>query len=85
VHVDGPRPERLKVQVDVVVSSPQARLADRAICGTGARLRSKVEISKALAPGADYADFQELLAKYAGHEGVLMVGHNPTCSSSLAV
>jgi phosphohistidine phosphatase len=45
--------------------------------GTELGYEAKVEISKALAPGADYADFQDLLAQYAGHEGVLMVGHNP--------
>jgi phosphohistidine phosphatase len=36
-----------------------------------------VETSVALAPGADYAAFQDLLAKYAGRDGVLVVGHNP--------
>jgi phosphohistidine phosphatase len=36
-----------------------------------------VEIDPALGPDADYADFQDMLAKYAGYEGVLAVGHNP--------
>jgi phosphohistidine phosphatase len=68
----------LKVQVDVVVSSPLKRALQTAqFVGTELGYEAKVEISKALAPGADYADFQELLAKYAGREGVLMVGHNP--------
>ena len=68
----------LKVQVDVVVSSPLKRALQTAqFVGTELGYDAKVEISKALGPDAEYADFQELLAKYADREGVLMVGHNP--------
>jgi phosphohistidine phosphatase len=68
----------LKVQVDVVVSSPLKRSLQTAqFVGTELGYDGKVEISPALAPDADYADFQDLLAKYADREGVLMVGHNP--------
>jgi phosphohistidine phosphatase len=68
----------LKVQVDVVVSSPLKRALQTAqFVGTELGYDAKVEISKALAPDAEYADFQDLLAKYADREGVLMVGHNP--------
>jgi phosphohistidine phosphatase len=38
---------------------------------------ARVEISSALAPDADYAGFQQMLAHYSGYEGVLVVGHNP--------
>lgn len=68
----------LKVQVDLVVSSPLKRALQTAqFVGTELGYDAKVEISQALAPDAEYADFQELLAKYADREGVLMVGHNP--------
>jgi len=68
----------LNVQVDVVVSSPLKRSLQTAqLVGTELGYDSKVEISPALEPGADFADFQEMLAKYAGYEGVLAVGHNP--------
>jgi phosphohistidine phosphatase len=68
----------LKVQVDVIVSSPLKRCLQTAqFVGTELGYESKVEISQALAMGASYADFQKLLAKYADYEGVLMVGHNP--------
>lgn len=68
----------LKVQVDVVVSSPLKRALQTAqFVGTELGYDAKVEISKALAPDAEYADFQDLLGKYADREGVLMVGHNP--------
>ncbi len=68
----------LKVQVDVIVSSPFKRAMQTAqFVGTELGYESRVEISPALALNASYADFQDLLAKYADHEGVLMVGHNP--------
>jgi phosphohistidine phosphatase len=68
----------LNVQMDVVVSSPLKRALQTAqFVGTELGYEGKVEISTALAPDADYADFQDLLAKYADREGVLVVGHNP--------
>jgi phosphohistidine phosphatase len=68
----------LKVQVDVIVSSPLKRCLQTAqFVGTELGYDAKVEISQALGPDADYADFQEMLAKYADREGVLAVGHNP--------
>ncbi|MGA9668690.1 MAG: phosphohistidine phosphatase SixA [Terracidiphilus sp.] len=67
-----------KVQVDVIVSSPLKRALQTAqFVGTEMGYEAKVEIGKALAPDANYADFQKLVAKYADREGVLMVGHNP--------
>ena len=68
----------LKVQVDVVISSPLKRSLQTAqFVGTELGYEAKVEICPALGPEASFADFQELLAKYAGCEGVLAVGHNP--------
>jgi phosphohistidine phosphatase len=68
----------LRVQVDVIVSSPLKRALQTAqLVGTEMGYDAKVEISPALAPDGDYADFMEMLARYAGYEGVLAVGHNP--------
>ena len=68
----------LKVQVDVIVSSPLKRALQTAqFVGTELGYDAKVEISPALAPDADYADFQHMLSTYAECEGVLAVGHNP--------
>ncbi|MGA2349376.1 MAG: phosphohistidine phosphatase SixA [Terracidiphilus sp.] len=68
----------LKVQVDVIVSSPLKRSLQTAqFVGTELGYDAKVEISPALAPDADYTDFQQMLAKYAEYDGVLAVGHNP--------
>jgi phosphohistidine phosphatase len=68
----------LKIQVDVIVSSPLKRALQTAqFVGTELGYDAKVEISPALGMDATYADFQQLLAKYSDREGVLMVGHNP--------
>jgi phosphohistidine phosphatase len=68
----------LKVQVDVIVASPLKRAQQTAqFVGTELGYEAKVEVSAALAPDADYATFQKLIAKYADREGVLLVGHNP--------
>ena len=69
----------LKVQIDVIVSSPLKRALQTAqFVGTELGYDAKVEISPALAPEADYVAFQDLLAKYADREGILAVGHNPS-------
>ena len=68
----------LKVQVDVIVSSPLKRSLQTAqLVGTEMGYDARVEISPALEPDADYADFQQMLAHYSSYEGVLAVGHNP--------
>lgn len=68
----------LKVQIDVVVSSPLKRALQTAqFVATELDFDARVEVSSALAPNAAYADFQDLMASYADREGVLAVGHNP--------
>ena len=68
----------LKVQVDVIVSSPLKRALQTAqFVGTELGYEAKVEISPALGLDAEYGDFQQMLAKYAEYDGILAVGHNP--------
>jgi phosphohistidine phosphatase len=68
----------LKVQVDVIVSSPLKRAMQTAqLVGTEMGYDAKVEISPALGLDAGYGDFQQMLARYAKYDGVLAVGHNP--------
>jgi phosphohistidine phosphatase len=68
----------LKVQVDVIVSSPLKRALQTAqFVGTELGYEGRVEISSALGPDADYASFQQMLAHYSGYDGILAVGHNP--------
>jgi phosphohistidine phosphatase len=68
----------LKVQVDVIVSSPLKRALQTAqFVGTELGYDGKVEMSTALLPNATFAAFQDMLVKYSGGEGLLAVGHNP--------
>lgn len=67
-----------KAQIDVIVSSPIKRAMQTAqFVGTELGYDSKVLIEPCLGLDGDYADFQGLLGKHAGREGVLVVGHNP--------
>jgi phosphohistidine phosphatase len=69
----------LKVQVDVIVSSPLKRAMQTAqFVGTELGYDAKVEINPALMPDADYGAFLDMLVKYSGREGILAVGHNPS-------
>jgi phosphohistidine phosphatase len=71
----------LKVSIDAIVSSPLKRALQTAqFVGTELGFDSKVDISMALLPGAEYPAFQQLLAKYQaqGRQDLLVVGHNPT-------
>jgi phosphohistidine phosphatase len=68
----------LKVQVDVIVSSPLKRAMQTAqFVGTELGYEGKVDVSNALLPNAAFGNFQDMLVKYADHEGLLAVGHNP--------
>lgn len=68
----------LKVQVDVIVSSPLKRAMQTAqFVGTELGFEGKLELCDCLAPGDDYAGFQQMLATYGDRDGVLVVGHNP--------
>lgn len=68
----------LKAQIDVVISSPLKRARQTAqFVATEIGVESQVLTSPALAPDGDYPALQQLLAKHADREGVLVVGHNP--------
>ena len=69
----------LKAPIDVIVASPLKRALQTAqLVGTELGYEAKVEISPALGLNGNYAEFQELLVKYADREGILVVGHNPS-------
>ncbi|HUA96948.1 MAG TPA: phosphohistidine phosphatase SixA [Terracidiphilus sp.] len=68
----------LKSPIDAIVSSPLKRALQTAqLVGTELGFEGKVDVASALAPNADFAAFQALLATYTGREGLLAVGHNP--------
>ncbi len=75
----------LKVQFDLIVSSPLKRsLQTASLIGTETGYENQILLSNALAPTATFADFQKLLHEYQDREDVLVVGHNPNLSSFLS-
>ena len=74
----------LKVQFDLVISSPLKRsLQTAALVGTETGYEAKIMTSPALAPGGTFTDFQRLLAEISSRDNVLIVGHNPSLTNFL--
>ena len=74
----------LDVQVDVMISSPLKRAAQTAsLVGNEMGYEGKLQFEDALRPTASFVDFRKMLDKYARHESVMVVGHNPTLSEFL--
>ena len=74
----------LDVQVDVILSSPLKRAAQTAsLVGNEMGHEGKLQFDPSLRPGASFADFRKMLDKYAKHEAVMVVGHNPSLSEFL--
>jgi phosphohistidine phosphatase len=74
----------LDVQVDLILSSPLKRAAQTAsLVGNELSYEGKLQFEDALRPAATFADFRKLLDKYAKHEAILVVGHNPNLSEFL--
>ena len=72
----------LKIQFDLVVSSPLKRsLQTASLVGTETGYESQILLSNGLAPEATIKDFQKLLSECRGHENVLVVGHNPNLTN----
>ena len=44
----------------------------------------KLQFEDGLRPTASFADFRKMLDKYARHESIMVVGHNPSLSEFLA-
>lgn len=74
----------LNARVDVIVSSPLKRAAQTAsLVGNEMGHEGKLQFDDALRPSASFSDFRRLLSKYAKHEAVMVVGHNPNLSEFL--
>jgi phosphohistidine phosphatase len=68
----------LKVQFDLIVSSPLKRaLQTASLVGTEVAYDSKIQITDAVSPSGNVAAFQALVNTLNGYENVLVVGHNP--------
>src|ERR1700734_1997197 len=74
----------IEAQVDVIISSPLKRATQTAsLVGNELSYEGKLELEAALRPGASFADFRSMLAKYAKYQSILVVGHNPNLSEFL--
>ena len=74
----------LDVQVDVIISSPLKRAAQTAsLVGNELSYEGKLVFEDALRPTASFADFRKMLDKYARHDSIMVVGHNPSLSEFL--
>ena len=74
----------LDAQVDVIISSPLKRAAQTAsLVGNEMGHEGKLQLEDALRPTATFADFRKMLDKYARHDAIMVVGHNPTLSEFL--
>ena len=68
----------LKVQFDLIVSSPLKRaLQTASLVGTEVAYDSKIQLSEAMSPSGTVSGFQALVASLSPYENVLIVGHNP--------
>ncbi len=75
----------LNIQFDLVVSSPLKRSVQTAsLVGTETGYENQILISNALAPEANFRDFQRLLSECRDYENLLLVGHNPNLTQFLA-
>src|ERR1700761_9157663 len=74
----------MDLQFDLIVSSPLKRsLQTASLVGTEVGYESQILISNALAPEATFPQFQRMLHELAGHENLLVVGHNPNINRFL--
>lgn len=75
----------LKVQIDVIISSPLKRARQSAqFVATEIGFEFPILASPALAPDGDFPALQQLIAQHSGREGVLLVGHNPNLHQFIA-
>jgi phosphohistidine phosphatase len=75
----------LNVQPDVIVSSPLKRATQTAsLIGNELGYEGKLQLEPAMRPEAAFADFRRMLDKYAKHESVMVVGHNPSITEFMA-
>lgn len=74
----------LNTQVDVVISSPLKRATQTAsLVGNEIGYEGKLQLEVALKPEASLSDFRKMLEKYAKHEAMMVVGHNPSITDFL--
>ncbi len=74
----------LRLQMDVIISSPLKRSAQTAaLVANELGHEGKLLMDKGLAPQAAWQDFRDLLLRYEESEAILLVGHKPNLSHFL--
>ncbi len=74
----------MDVQVEIILSSPLKRAAQTAsLVGNEMGHEGKLQFEESLRPTASFQDFRKMLDKYARHESIMVVGHNPSLSDFL--
>ena len=74
----------LDVQVDIILSSPLKRSAQTAsLVGNEIGHEGNLQLEDGFRPAATFEDFRKMLDKYARHESIMVVGHNPKLSEFL--
>jgi phosphohistidine phosphatase len=75
----------INAQPDVIISSPLKRATQTAsLIGNEMGYEAKLLLEPALRPEGAFADFRRMLEKYAKHEAIMVVGHNPSITDFLA-
>lgn len=75
----------INVQPDVIISSPLKRATQTAsLIGNEIGYEGKLQLEPAMRPEASFAEFRRMLEKYAKHEAIMVVGHNPSITDFLA-
>ncbi|HEX5315486.1 MAG TPA: histidine phosphatase family protein [Candidatus Kapabacteria bacterium] len=71
----------LNVQVGMIISSPLKRATQTAsLIGNELGYEGKLVLEDGLRPTASFADFRKMIDKYARHDAIMVVGHNPNLS-----
>lgn len=74
----------MKVEVDVIISSPLTRALQTAELAAAAfKHKDKIVTDDAMRPEAGYDQFQDLLTRYRKNEALMVVGHNPSITEFL--
>src|SRR6266446_10113805 len=74
----------MDVSVDAIISSPLKRAGQTAsLVGNEMGHEGKLQLEDGLRPTASFADLRKMLDKYAKHDAIMVVGHNPNLSEFL--
>jgi phosphohistidine phosphatase len=74
----------LKVELDLVISSPLTRARQTAeLAAKEMGHKDKIVIDEAMRPEASYDQFHDLLAKHSKSQAIMVVGHNPSITEFL--